>query len=343
MTTMVSRHRHSSYETALAASLREFVGTQLGRPITVEALRKLAGGTAHETWAFDVHEIDGSQLSRLVLRRDFEQGMLDGDTRTEFELLTALDRLGVAVPGPRWCVVQDSPLEQPFMIVDRVDGTDIRKHLVAHPDTDRHRLGQQLVRQQVELHQLDWQSELPPASVADHSAEDELRKWTRLIDAAETNQGPLLSAAAGWLEDHIPPATPRRLVHGDFKANNLLFGPACTVTVLDWELAHIGDPVEDIAWTMLWTTRFDLVGGLLSAEEYRAAYEAESGAVIEPDLLLFWRIFALVKLSAIFLTGVARGGSQARPTLQLMGRGIYHLETELAELLRSTLGEMSTR
>ena len=333
----VPRERASTYEAALAVSLGQFIAAQLGHDVAVDGLRRLAGGTAHETWAFDVDNLEGQRPGRLVLRRNFERGMLDGDLLAEFELLSGLDRLGVAVPRTWWCVVEDSPLGQPFMIVDRVAGTDIRKHLAAYPDTDRRRLGRELVRLQARLHQLDWQAELPRLEANARDPGGELHAWTQLIHDSGLEPGPLLTAAAAWLEDHLPATQPSALVHGDFKTNNLLFGVDGTISVLDWELAHIGDPVEDIAWTMLWTTRFDLVGGLLSAEEYQAAYETETGTALDAEVLLFWRLFALLKLAAIFLTGVARGGSHTRPTLQLMGRGLYHIEAELGELLQDTI------
>lgn len=337
MTTTASSERASSYEMALAASLRHFIAEQLGRDVAVDGLRRLAGGTAHETWGFELRDPEHPEPHQLVLRRDVERGMLDGDLRAEYELLTTLSRLGVAVPRTWWCVVENSPLGQPFMIVDRVHGTDIRKHLAAQPDTDRHQLGVELVRVQTDLHQLDRQAVQPASTMPHPGAGEELDKWIQLIQLSGIEPHPLLSAATSWLADHIPHTARHCLVHGDFKTNNLLFGTDGHVTVLDWELAHIGDPEEDVAWTLLWTSPFDLVGGLLSAEDYQSAYEEHSGFTLDPGTLLFWRIFALVKLSAIFLTGVARGGPQGRPTLQLMGRGLYHIEAQLGDLLQDAL------
>ncbi|AEH10053.1 MULTISPECIES: phosphotransferase family protein [Protofrankia] len=339
MSTAVSNRCPSSYEAGLEVSLREFLGAQLDRQVDLTGLRRLAGGTAHETWAFDLRDGERQELHRLVLRRSIERGMLDGDLRAEFDLLATLDRLAVPVPRPRWCVTEDSPLTQPFMIIDRVDGTDIRKHLATHPETDRHRLGVELVRLQARLHRLDWQDCLPPLARSARGTLHEIERWAREIDASSVDPGPLLRAATELLRDRPPKTSRRCLVHGDFKTNNLLLGADGNVTVLDWELAHLGDPLEDIAWTMLWTTRWDLVGGLLSVQEYLATYQEETGTAIDPEALLPWRIFALVKLAAIFLTGVTRGGPLASPTLRLMGRGLHHIEAQLAELLQATLGE----
>lgn len=331
-----------TYEAELAGALQDYVRGRLGRSVEVAGLRKLSGGTSHETWAFDVHDSRAGEVRHLVLRRDIERGMLDGDLGAEFELLTALSRSGFPVPRPWWCEAQASPLMAPFMVVGRVDGTDIRKYLAAHPETDRDWLGTELVSLQSRLHRLDWRRELPLPADVSAGAGAELDKWTRVIDATGLDPGPLVNAAMSWLSRNLPRIPRLALVHGDFKANNLVFGADGTVTVLDWELAHIGDPLEDIAWTMLWTTRFDLVGGLLTAADYQAAYEKAAGVTLDPAALLFWRILALVKLAAIFLTGIAHGSSTS-PILALMGRGIYRLEADVADLLELSLDEAEHR
>ncbi|HEY1974712.1 MAG TPA: phosphotransferase family protein [Pseudonocardia sp.] len=340
MTTLVTTR--PSYDARLADGLRRYVEALWGREVAIDGLRKLAGGTAHETWAFDLHDTHRSESHQLVLRLDVDQGMLDGDLAAEFELLAAVHELGIAVPRPWWRAAAGSAVGRPFMIVSRVGGTDLRKHLAAHPSTDRHELGYQLVGLQCTLHDLDERRPELAGLLPRRGPEGELAEWARLIEASRIDPGPLLGAGLEWLRRHLPPSSAQCLVHGDFKTNNLLFGTDGRITVLDWELAHLGDPVEDLAWTMLWTTRFDLVGGLLSAEDYLSVYQARSGREIDPDALLFWRIFALVKLAAIFLTGVSRGG-QTQPTLQLMGRGLHHIEAELADLLCAASGERHHR
>ncbi|GAA5161691.1 phosphotransferase family protein [Pseudonocardia eucalypti] len=364
----------------LHGALAEFVGERVGADVSVSEPRRMAGGTGNETWAFDVLDPAGLVRDRLVLRRTVEQGMLDGDPGTEFELLTALDRAGFPVPRPRWCVTEDSPLARPFIVVERLSGTDLRKHLArnapagrapssaragdtarnapaervpgsapagdavrnapaerlpgsacagdtaARPDVDRRRLGRRLVRLQAGLHRL-----VPVPGLDDSPPLD---RWAEAIERATGDPGPLLATALDWLRATPPEPGHRCVVHGDFKTNNLVLGADDTLTVLDWELAHVGDPVEDLAWTMLWTTGFDLVGGLLGVDEYLAAYQAEAGRPVEPARLRYWRIFALVKLAAIFLTGVSRSTD---PTPTLMGRAVHHIDAELGSLLPEAL------
>jgi aminoglycoside phosphotransferase (APT) family kinase protein len=123
-------------------------------------------------------------------------------------------------------------------------------------------------------------------------------------------------------------------VHADFKANNLLISPEGKLTVIDWELAHPGDPVEDLAWTMLWRTQWDVVGGLHTAAAYVAAYTSLTGRQVEPQVLRFWRVFSLLKLWAMFLQGMAT--ENVRPQLRLLGRAIVWLADQMAtELLEA--------
>lgn len=314
--------------TELATALRSYISARRGRPVTVDRLRRLAGGTSHETWAFDLRDA-GSGSEPLVLRRDFDHRPLDADLRTEFTLLGDLRASRLPVPRPYWCEVDASPLERPFMVLERVEGTDVRKALRGHVP-GRGALGERLARLQATVHDV-----APPSALATGSAPPSPRAEVERWATAITEATPLVSAAVGWLRAHAPDADRIGLVHGDFKTNNLLFGPDGTVTILDWELAHLGDPVEDLAWTMLWTTEFDLVGGLLPAARYLRAYEAASQYLIEPARLSFWQLLALVKLAAIFLTGAARprDGRPVRPTLQLLGRALVHIEHEIARHL----------
>ncbi|WP_427925097.1 phosphotransferase family protein [Streptomyces sp. cg40] len=320
----------------LGAALGTYIAGRRGRPVVVDGLRRLAGGTSHETWAFDAHDPAEGRTEALVLRRDFDHRPLDSDLGTEFDLLRDLRASGLPVPRPYWCEVDDSPLGLSFMVLERVAGTDIRKTLAGRGRApERAVLGEELVRLQADVHAAPLPAALgegaPPAAEVEH--------WATAIAAASSDPGPLITAALARLRGHAPAPGRPGLVHGDFKTNNLLFGADGTVTVLDWELAHIGDPVEDLAWTMLWTTGSDLVGGLLTSSEYVLAYEQASGHAVDPERLAFWRLLALVKLAAIFLTGVAtpRDGRPVRPTLLLLGRSLAHLEHDIAGCLRAAL------
>jgi aminoglycoside phosphotransferase (APT) family kinase protein len=312
----------------LSAALDQVLTAHLGRPVTVGGLRRLAGGSSHETWGFVATGADGP--IPLVLRREFERSLLDTDVRAEYELLRALRSAGLPVPEPWLCVTAGSPLGLPFMVMERVEGTDLRKDLARGPERNLVSLGAAVVELQGRIHGVNPDD--VPGLEGEWGAEHEVGRWSAVIEAAKAGPEPLLATALAWLRTNPPARGEPCLVHGDFKANNLLISPAGELTVLDWEMTHLGDPVEDLAWTMLWRTGWDVVGGLHTAAGYVAAYTAATGRAVEEARLQFWRVFALVKLWGIFLTGMAP--EQVRPNLRLMGRSTTWLAEAVAtELL----------
>ena len=325
----------------LAGQLRDYLQSCLGETIAITDLRRLAGGASHETWAFDlIHDRGAREITPLVLRRDFAAGLLAPSLAQEYALLEHLHALKLPVPRPRWCVTEPSPRVTPFMILERVTGVDIRKVLADPAQAmDRQTLGRALVRTQTMLHRVNIAPTLvhilraadPPGAVR------EVARWAAVIDR-DHGAEPLLTAALGWLRTHLPTQSQLTLVHGDYKTNNLIFSDE-GVVVLDWEMAPLGEPLEDLAWTRLWTTEYDLVGGLLSADDYLAAYTAETGLEVEPTRLFFWQLFSLVKLAAIFVSSARLGThtGHPRPLLAMLGRALPWLESAIAERLTASM------
>jgi aminoglycoside phosphotransferase (APT) family kinase protein len=327
----------------LHAGLSTFLAQRCGKPVSVTGLRRLTGGTSHETWAFELC-ID-SRLSSprsLILRRDFSKDLLDLDLATEFALLQRLYAAGVPVPEPLFCEHENSPLTTPFIISERFSGTDIRKQM-ARDGSGAKELALKLVAIQAQIHNVDWRrvlrGVLPPPD-GDAIAIQMLR-WSQIATECSRESQPLLSAAIDWLDAHPPGESLLTLVHGDFKTNNLVLDRSGRVAVIDWELSHIGDPLEDLAFTMLWTSQYDLVGGILSEEDYIAAYEAETGSRVDRERLFYWQMFSLVKIAAIFMKGMSATAANAsiRPSLIMLDRAIPWVERRAATLLRFALTE----
>ena len=328
----------------LHKGLSAFLVAQYGALVKLSGLRRLTGGTSHETWAFDLCTSAHAKenIRPLILRRDFSDDRLDLDLATEFALLQRLYAAGVPVAEPIFCAHKNSPISTPFIISERLSGMDIRKQMAQNKDGAR-ALGLSLTAIQARIHGLDWRNVLgdvlPPPST--NAAVSEVSRWSRIATECSRQPQPLLSAAIDWLGAHAPDDSPCTLVHGDFKANNLVFDSAGRVAVIDWELSHIGDPLEDLAFTMLWTSQYDLVGGMLSEEDYIAAYERASGSRVDRERLFFWRLFAQVKIAAIFLKGLRTETAEAsiRPSLVMLGRAMPWIEQRIAQLLRVALNE----
>ena len=128
--------------------------------------------------------------------------------------------------------------------------------------------------------------------------------WEAIFRKGEGVTEPIVHAAIRWLRRNPPPAAAKpAIVHGDYRAGNFLFTPDGQISaILDWEMCHIGDPLEDVAWAIdpFWPmTRH------LPLDEGLAAWERASGMIVDRTALAWWRLFTAVKASAIWATAEA--------------------------------------
>jgi aminoglycoside phosphotransferase (APT) family kinase protein len=324
----------------LQQGLRAYLQSQGVVDADVSDLRRLTGGSTHDTWAFDLQS--GPPTARvnepLILRRNLAHDSLDMSPEAEFRLLQWLHDREVPVARPWLCSPDGANLRMPFVISERANGVDLRKFMAkAGPSFDRSATGTMLVSLQARIHNISPAS-LPEGLLAPPDVAGEVERWTRpLLALRGQTAHPLVRAAVTWLQANVPHLDTPGLVHGDFKANNILWTSGDRPVLLDWELAHVGDPIEDLGWTMLWMTKDDLVCGMLSPAEYIAAYEAETGQRVDRKRLFFWQCFALVKLSGIMLSGnnTAAADGALSPSHALLSRGVSCLETALADYMLS--------
>ena len=148
---------------------------------------------------------------------------------------------------------------------------------------------------------------------------------------------PAFELALRWLRAHLPSPTSPHLVHGDFRLGNLLVSPDGLVAVLDWELAHLGDPAEDLGWLCARPWRFGGPGeaaGLGSRADLLAAYSSAGGDAVDPDRLHFWEVLASLKWGVICQVQAARHTRES-PSLEhaVIGRRVSESELDLLVLL----------
>ncbi len=312
-------------------------------------MRRIAGGASRETWSFDAAWHDGAEerSAGYILRRDPDAGLLESDRGIEYAVYRALD--GSPVPAPRalWLELDSVWLDRPFFVMERID------HCFAAPaalmSPAMHKLHPELARQKVEIlaaiHWLDWRS-LPLEALGDpplpeDCAGRELAKWRTVVQQQAIEPQPVLELALTWLGAHLPPPPERvTLVHGDYRTGNFLFDRRGVIRgILDWEMAHLGDPVEDLAWASIRQWQFardGKAGGLLPREELIHRYETVSGIHVDPTAFFWWELLGNVKMAAIDLTG-ARSFVEGRTREVLMavvGRMLPALEVEVIRLMR---------
>jgi aminoglycoside phosphotransferase (APT) family kinase protein len=312
-------------QTGLARALRPWTG-----PATIEGLTPMPGGASREIWAFDAVRADGSR-TELVLRRDppgrpGEPGAIDREARA---LRLAA---GAGLRVPEVLVVSDGPgLGTAGMVMRRVRGEAIARRILRdqeYGDARRALVGQ-IAEFAAGLHALEPPTGFPsPDPVAD------LKATLATFD----EHSPVFDLALQWLEA-LPPA-PREpaLLHGDLRLGNIIVGPEGLRAVLDWELAHVGDPAEDLGWLCVKAWRFGAgapVAGLGSREELLAAYRAAGGAEISQGELRWWEVFGTLRWGVICMTQVQAHLSGAHRSVELaaIGRRVCEQEWDLLLLL----------
>lgn len=312
----------------------------LGAPIVVD-LHRVPGGISKETWScnasWSAH--DGVIDWPLIIRRDREGKLFDSDLEREFELLDVLHRDSLPVPAVYGIARDGSRAGRPAIVMERVAGTSDMHVVATFPEfaAMRVELPARIAKILSDVHAVPIERFERMPSTTD-CAQNEVARWESLLSSTAMEPQPVLALGLSWLRRNCPPPTERlALIHGDFRFGNFLFDRDGTCSVLDWELAHVGDPVEDLAWFVSkpWR-RGDRVGGLCTRDEFVALYEAASGVTVCRDRLKFWEVLASVKLGVLVVSGerLLRDGKPPDLMLAISSLLLPSIELEITGLIR---------
>ncbi|MET0153792.1 MAG: phosphotransferase family protein [Candidatus Binatia bacterium] len=283
--------------------------------VDVEAIDRIFGGASRETYRLTVRLREGGGLRhlRLILRRDPTSSLIETDRATEFRAYAAFHGTNVPVPRPLFLETDPRWLDRPFFVMEEIIGAvSTPKLLTEHPYLDcREAIGERKWRILGLIARTDPAKvgllDALEAPVLEECWRRELDYWERIIDEDEMTPQPIARAAIRRLR-RDPPPPPRRLsvVHGDYRTGNFLFDDTGRIhAILDWEMCHLGDPLEDLAWALdplwSWPDR-ELPGKLLPRERALALWEEASGMTIDRRALGWWEIFASVKGLAIWIS-----------------------------------------
>ena len=332
----------------LQAFLRECTGDA---SVQVRDLRRMAGGASRQVWRLDA-TLDAEESSlELVLRIDPAPRAAPGLERVsaglegEFRLLETLHRHGLRVPRTYWFCDDSEVLGAPFYLMQRVEGETLPRRILRSDELAKARaaLPQQLGRALAEVHALDPGAEglegLPGPAPGQTALDFQLAQIRAGIDQA-LSPVPTLELAYRWLERNRPSERTPTLVHGDYRLGNVIVGSDGLRSILDWELAHLGDPHEDLAWMCTKTWRFGEqdrpVGGVGQREPFYRAYEEVSGRPLERGQLGYWELLALAKVAVVWIFQVRSYLAGTRPSVEhaAIGRRMAETELDLLELLR---------
>ncbi len=306
----------------LPARLEAYLRTRLpaeARP-TVVGLERSTEGFSQETFSVDVETAAGERRA-FVVKREPIAGLLEPyDLEPEFRVLHALSSDPLPSPPTPWFERDPAILERAFYVMERLPG----EVPIPAPGPDgagpfgeheRGALASEVVTALARLHAIDWAAHglgfLGDPGPGRGAASRELARWEARIEASGLAIDPPLGETLGWLRAHVPATRDITLVHGDYRLGNFLVAPASGGTprltgILDWEMVHLGDPLEDVAWCIspLWRSGTPLASGLLPPDDFAARWAEAAGRAVDPDRLHFYGVLAIVKMIAIMLTGL---------------------------------------
>jgi aminoglycoside phosphotransferase (APT) family kinase protein len=294
--------------------------------------RRLSGGASLETWAFDLD--DGTPL---ILRRRPDSAAMRETAQSlasEARLIRAADQAGAPAPSVVHVCAPSDGLGEAY-VMRRLEGETLGRRIVrdeafaaVRPDLAR-RCGEVLAH----IHAVPTEG-LPDLATSD--ARGEIARYEEIYRQLGARR-PILEAAFRWLETVAPPPPERPvLVHGDFRNGNLMIHPTGgLVGVLDWELAHLGDPAEDLGWICVNSWRFGEwrkpVGGFGDYADLLAGY----GGGVSLERVKFWQALGSLKWGVMclmmyssFATGQDRSIERA-----MIGRRTSEAEIDLVALM----------
>jgi aminoglycoside phosphotransferase (APT) family kinase protein len=276
-------------------------------------LVRIPGGSSRETYSFDVEWTENSERKTrpMIGRRDPTGGLLKSERSREYKVVDVMHRAGMKIPEPLFLELDPSVMDRPFFIMHRMPGrTAVGAVATAEPEPLRRKLADQFITEMARLHKLDWRAlEMEwlgaPKELAE-PARAQTQHWFNLYNQDRMNEPwPIIDAAFAWLKANPVSADRIAIVHGDFRSGNFLFDESGLITMLDWEMTHLGDPLEDLGWSSmrLWGHE-NLAGGLIDRVEYIKLYEQKSGAAVDRKRLFFYQVLGNAKMAVICLTGI---------------------------------------
>ena len=278
-------------------ALREWIEGITGGRI-VDA-RRPPGGGSRELYLVDVERPDGTVVP-LVLRCEAGGSFTGTEISPAKEAVVYRALEPTAVPVPR--VIGMAPGDA-ALLMERVPGTS---DLASAGDAARSAAMTSFVDALAALHNLDVDAlPLPgfarPATAEDHARLD-LAMWARLADEGVLRLDPLVRFAGAWLHAHAP-ATVRRtvLVQGDTGPGNFVFEDGAVTGIVDWEFAHVGDPMDDLAWILMRG-----LGG--DPEPYLVRYREKSGIEVDERSVAYYAIAVQYRCAITTTLAVSRGG-----------------------------------
>jgi aminoglycoside phosphotransferase (APT) family kinase protein len=303
----------------------------------ISSVAPLGGGASKEQYRFDLSRRDQTPET-YVLRREPPESVVETHRLREYQLMRAISGT-VPVPDVPWVDADGRWFARPALISRFVQGvtkppagdSNVTGLGAEYSPELRRSLGAQFVDLFAKIHMFDWREadlsafDAPPEG-SDEGVQWVVNWWERVWEEDSSEPMPMIRFTAQWLRDNAPKIEKVTVVHHDYRAGNFLFDPTTTkvTAVLDWELAHLGDYHEDLAWTLQEgygklddQGRF-LVCGLIDRDIFLSRWEEKTGLSVDRRKLAYYAVMNCWKSAIMVLaTGVrcAMGGKSHQDVL----------------------------
>ena len=278
------------------------------KKLSLLSFERVFGGASRETFRILVKDETGSE-EKLILRRTQESSLIETSQSTEYLAYSAYQGTSVPVPAMIDINEDEEALGAPFMLMQQLDGVAASPFTPDAYSPHEEELGQQFWSILGEIAKKDIKDDF--INQFDSPTEDpcwkkELDKWVTVIKEDSISIEPILEAGIRKLYKK-PPKEPSKksLVHGDYRNGNFLFNENKITGILDWEMAHIGDPLEDLGWALspIWSWQDPSKPAyLIDRQASLSVWESSSGLAIDKNDLKWWELFACVKGMAIWIS-----------------------------------------
>lgn len=314
--------------TDFAAALARAM-TRISGEAALEDLIRLTGGANMESWAFRWG--DGDYVLRRAPSAEF---MIDRPYGHDVEaaLVRAAHADGVMAPEVVGLLTSDDGMGTGYIMRRIMAEVNPAKILAAPPPSLTADLGRELAR----IHRLP-RAAIPAAIPVMDVAEALAALKARFLSYG--GDRPVIALAIRWCEDHLPAPVPPVLVHGDYRMGNIMVDDHGLAAILDWELAHLGDGHEDLAFGCMTVWRFGRLDkpafGVGSLDAYFAAYEGAGGEPVNRDRFHFWLVYRTLwwALGCLQMGTAWRSGADRMVERVVIGRRTAEQELDLLVLL----------
>ncbi|WP_068396635.1 phosphotransferase family protein [Kribbia dieselivorans] len=317
----------------LRSAVEAALAEHRAQAVTVDDLEPISMGASKDLWRF--RATIGGQTHRLVLRRDSPGRANPDGMRREAAVMQAASRAGVPVPHVWWVGDGQDAIGAPAIIMDHVEGESLPKRILRTVEANGTgvALAQQLGGIAARVHSVELGDELAVAGLSMGGTAEPYE-----VAAA---QSPAIEIARRWLNERPPAPGAPSLVHGDLRLGNILVDGDIRAA-LDWELAHLGDPVEDLGWLCVRVWRFGSphrAAGFGSVGDLLDGYASVAGWRPSEHDVLWWEVRGTIRWAFMCLKQAGRFTDGSEPSLELALIGRRFAENEWDLLLALGLAD----